>query len=73
MNPVKQGVLRGTFQGFDGPGTVYEFADGQRWRQVCKTMLLHRAYMPHARISCRDKKHFLEIEGASVSVEVVPL
>ena len=72
MVAFKQGVLRGLFQGFDGPGTIYEFTDGERWRQVCDTVRPHRAFMPDARITKNGEKYFLQVEALNVFVEVSP-
>ena len=72
MQMVKEGVLRGSFAGFGGTGTVFEFSDGGRWKQVCATLHAYRAFMPNARITLRESKFYIEVDGIGLKVEVEP-
>ena len=72
MKTVKEGVLRGTFAGFNGVGTLFEFSDGDRWRQVCENVHAKRAFMPEARIMALGEKYYIKVNSIDLEIEVVP-
>lgn len=72
MRTVKEGVLRGSFAGFHGPGTLFEFSDGERWSQICLTVHPRRLFMPDAQISVRENKYFIKVDGIDLAIQVIP-
>lgn len=72
METLKEGILRGVFRGFAGPGTIFEFLDGERWRQVCDTTFQCNRFMPEARIVQKSGKYFIYVEDVNAIAEVVP-
>lgn len=67
-----QGVLSSSFNGFEGLDTVFVFMDGARWRQASPKVHLHRTFMPEARIFQDYNKYYIQVEGMSDAVEVIP-
>ena len=73
MDLISAGNLKGLFKGLDGPGAIFEFLDGSRWRQVGADVSVNRLMMPEARILRVTGRFYIEIEGLLKSVEVAAL
>jgi hypothetical protein len=74
MESIWEGRISGDFHGYVG-GIVHELSDGSRWRQESLTCEYVYRERPKARL-LRDKsigKTFLDVEGTSAVVEVVPV
>ena len=65
--------LKGLFKGFDGPGTLFEFSNGSKWRQVGAEVAVKQLTMPHARILRIGGRYHIEIDGLEGIAEVVAL
>ena len=70
---VHGGTLKGAFKGFRDRETVFEFTDGQRWRQNEYKYHYHYAYRPDAKILQKGSTYFIEVEGVDESVEVIQI
>ncbi len=70
VNVISKGTIKGKFKGFKNSYTIFEFMDGQKWRQNESKFLNHYAYNPEAQIVFKDEKYYLEVKGISEIVEV---
>ena len=71
MRIVERGQLDGEFEGFEDTEKIFRFlSSGTRWRQKQYHYLYHYSYMPQAKVVERGGRHFLEVAGLAVSIEV---
>ena len=73
MDTEWEGRIAGVFEGY-ASGRVYELSDGSRWRQADRRAEYVYREQPGAKL-LRDQgigKTFLDVEGTSGVVEVVP-
>lgn len=71
MRVVERGQLDGDFEGFEDTDRVYTFfGSGSKWRQKQYHYHYHYAFMPQAQVVERQGRHFLEVAGVGVSIEV---
>lgn len=73
MSIVHEGTLKGAFKGFKNRDTVFEFADGRKWKQNEYKYHYHYAYRPTARIIEKSGCFVLHVEGMSDTVQVVKI
>ena len=73
MAIVEHGRLKGPFRGFNNPWTVFEFADGGKWRQKEYKYVHHYALMPSAKVIRHAGRYTMYVEGVNAQVEVIPL
>ena len=69
-NIISKGTIKGKFLGFKNNYTIFEFTDGQKWRQNESKFWHHFAINPEAEISYHDGKYYLGIKGLEKTVEV---
>jgi hypothetical protein len=50
VNAIYKGTIKGKFLGFKNSYTIFEFADGQKWRQNENKYLHQYLYNPEAQI-----------------------
>lgn len=67
---IEQGQLKGAFQGFKDPDTVFEFMGGGKWKQAGYKYNYYYAYMPQAKVVQEGGRCILQVAGMSDSVEV---
>ena len=67
---VSKGTIKGKFKGFKNSSTIFEFTDGQKWRQGEAKFLHHFAVNPEVQIISKEGKYYLEVIGVSEMVEV---
>ena len=72
MKIIEQGQLDGDFEGFEDTDRVFKFfASGTKWRQNEYKYHYHYAFMPQAQVVERNGRHYLEVKGLNVSINVV--
>lgn len=71
MKTISSGQLKGEFNGFKDDKTIFEFMNGQKWRQIEYRYHYHYAYMPKAKILYDNGRYFLEVNGLSQLVQVM--
>ena len=67
---IIEGRLKGTFNGFKDTKTIFEFSNGQKWKQKSYHYLYHYAYMPQAKVVEEKGYYMLIVEGVNDSIEV---
>jgi len=70
VNVIFKGTIKGKFLGFKNSYSIFEFTDGQKWRQNENKYLHHYAYGPEAQIFQKEGKYYLEVQNVSEPVEV---
>jgi hypothetical protein len=70
INVIYKGMIKGKFMGFKNGYNIFEFADGQKWRQNENKFLHHYAFNPEAQIFQKEGKYYLEVKGVSEPVEI---
>jgi hypothetical protein len=66
---VVDGILEGSFYGFDG-GRVFKFISGQIWEQAEYKYHYHYAYRPSAQIVEDKGNYYLQVNGMNDRVKV---
>ena len=69
-NVISKGTIKGKFKGFKNSSTIFEFTDGQKWRQSEAKFLNHFAVNPEVEIIQKDGKYYMEVRGVSQAIEV---
>lgn len=67
---VEEGNLKGAFRGFKNRDTIFEFRNGQKWRQREYKYHYHYAYSPEAKVVEEGGRYILHVNGVSDNVEV---
>ncbi len=70
MSVFFEGTIKGSFKGFKNRDTIFEFTNGQIWKQNEYKYHYHYAYRPEAKIIDKGGRYYLEVDGVSDSVEV---
>jgi len=68
-NVVSKGTIKGKFTGFKS-SKIFEFTDGQKWRQSEAKFVNYFAVNPEVEITQKDGKYFIEVRGLEKTVEV---
>lgn len=63
------GRLNGTFSGWSGD-TLFEFTNGQIWKQARYQYKYWYKYRPEAKILSDGSRHYLQVEGRDEMIEV---
>lgn len=69
MTVVTQSRIRAEFTGWSGM-TLFEFDNGQAWRQARYQYFYRYRYRPKAKVIREGGRHFLEIDGIDRRIEV---
>ena len=67
---VCDGQLSGEFNGFEDQDTIFEFLNGQKWRQHTYYYHYHYAFMPTAKVVREGSRYVLHVSGVQPTVEV---
>ena len=67
---ISKGTIKGKFKGFKNSSTIFEFTDGQKWRQSEAKFVHHFAVNPEVEIIQKDGKYYMEVRGLEKTVEV---
>ena len=70
MNIVTNGQLRGAIRGFHDRDTLFEFSNGQIWRQAEYKYLYRYLYRPDAAVLDGPGGMVIQIRGIDESVRV---
>jgi hypothetical protein len=71
MNVIIEGQLRGAIRGFHNRDTLFEFVNGQVWRQAEYKYLYQYLYMPSAQVVDSPEGIVIQIEGIDDTVRVL--
>jgi len=69
-NVISKSTIKGKFKGFKNSSTVFEFTDGQKWRQSEAKFVNYFAVNPEVEIFQQDGKYYLQVRGLEQTVEV---
>ena len=69
-NVISKGTIKGKFKGFKNSSTIFEFTDGQKWRQSEAKFVNYFAVNPEVEITQKDGKYYLEVRGLDKTIEV---
>lgn len=67
---VERGQLKGGFKGFKNEKTIFEFQNGNKWKQAEFKQNYYYSFMPNAKVIQDGGRFLLEIDGMKDSVEV---
>ena len=66
---ICEGQLKGAFNGFKDTNTIFEFSNGQKWKQAVYKYQYYYAYAPRAKVIQEGGRYILYVDGMG-SVEV---
>jgi hypothetical protein len=69
-NVISKGTIKGKFKGFKNSSTIFEFTDGQKWRQSEAKFVNFFAVNPEVEIIQKEGKYYMEVRGLEKTVEV---
>jgi len=69
-NVISKGTIKGKFKGFKNSSTIFEFTDGQKWRQSESKFVNYFAVNPEVEIFQKDGKYYMEVRGLDKTIEV---
>ena len=69
-NVISRGTIKGKFKGFKNSSTIFEFTDGQKWRQSEAKFVNYFAVNPEVEIIQKDGKYYMEVRGLDKTIEV---
>ncbi len=69
MQLVAQSRIHGEFNGWNGQ-SMYQFQNGQRWKQAHYRYRYIYKYMPRAKVWRQGSRYYLEVEGMNEMIEV---
>ncbi|MBN1474171.1 MAG: hypothetical protein JW914_06120 [Syntrophaceae bacterium] len=67
---ISKGTIKGKFKGFKNSSTIFEFTDGQKWRQSEAKFVNFFAVNPEVEIIQKAGKYYMEVKGLEKTVEV---
>jgi hypothetical protein len=69
-NVISKGTIKGKFKGFKNSYTIFEFTDGQKWRQSEAKFVNYFAVNPEVEVFQQDGKYYLSVKGIEQTVQV---
>ncbi len=69
-NVISKGTIKGKFKGFKNSSTIFEFTDGQKWRQSEAKFVNFFAVNPEVEIIQKEGKYYMEVRGLDKTIEV---
>lgn len=69
MQKITESYIADEFTGFDGD-RIYEFENGQKWKQIRYRYLYIYKYRPRVRVLLGSRGYMLEVDGVDEMIEV---